>query len=69
MEKLCYVVWKRKGVSDVEFRDELIGETAKQLLERRAHKLSVLAADEATAPLVSSRITSMANCGYSDTIW
>lgn len=59
MEKICYLVWKPEGVADADFRDQLIGETAKQILSGGAHKLSVLCADETTAPLEKARITQM----------
>ena len=59
MEKICYLVWKPEGVSDVDFRDQLTGETAKQVLSAGAHKLSVLCADETTASLEKARITQM----------
>ncbi len=59
MEKLCYLVWKPEDVSDVDFRDQLIGETAKQILSSGALKLSVLCPDETTAPLEKARITQM----------
>ena len=59
MEKICYLVWKPEGVSDVDFRDQLVGETAKQILSGGAHKLSILCADETTPPLEKARITQM----------
>jgi hypothetical protein len=59
MEKICYLVWKSEGVSDADFRDQLVGETAKQILSSGAHKLSILCADETTAALEKARITQM----------
>ncbi|MCP5043871.1 MAG: hypothetical protein GY944_22825 [bacterium] len=59
MEKMCYVIWKPLGVSDEAFRDQLVGETAKQILSSGAHKLSVLCPDETTAALAKGRITQM----------
>ncbi len=59
MEKICYLVWKPENVPDVEFRDQLVGETAKQILASGAHKLSILCPDETTAPLAKARITQM----------
>lgn len=59
MEKMCYLVWKPEGVSDLDFRDQLVGETAKQILANGAHKLSVLCPDETTQALGKARITQM----------
>ncbi|MCH7867540.1 MAG: hypothetical protein IH881_07555 [Myxococcales bacterium] len=59
MEKICYLVWKPEGVSDADFRDQLVGETAKQILSSGVHKLSILCADETTAALENARITQM----------
>jgi len=65
MEKMCYVVWKPEGVSDLAFRDRLVDETAKQILSAGAHKLSLLCPDETTPALAKNRITQMENppCG------
>lgn len=57
MEKICYLVWKPEGVSDADFRDQLTGETAKQILAGGAHKLSVLCPDETTEALAKGSIT------------
>lgn len=58
MEKISYVLWKPADVSDVAFRDQLVGETGKRLLEcEGVRALSVLCRDETTEPLASARIT------------
>ena len=43
----------------MDFRDQLVGETAKQILSSGALKLSVLCPDETTAALAKARITQM----------
>ena len=57
MEKICYLVWKPEGVDDPDFRDQLTGETAKQILAAGAHKLSVICQDETTEALAKASIT------------
>ncbi|HIM01374.1 MAG TPA: hypothetical protein EYG46_10315 [Myxococcales bacterium] len=57
MEKIVYLVWKPADISDVDFRDQLTGETAKQILASGAHKLSVLCPDETTEALAPASIT------------
>lgn len=59
MEKLCYVVWKHPDVPNAEFRDQLVGETAKKILDRGAHKLSIDCVDETTTALEPARLTHM----------
>lgn len=59
MEKLCYVVWKSAGLSKLEFRDRLVGDCAKSILERGAHKLSLCVEDETTDELEQARLTHM----------
>jgi hypothetical protein len=59
VEKICYLIWKPEGVTETAFRDQLIGETAEQLLACGVHKLSILSCDETTAPLEKARITQM----------
>ena len=56
MEKICYLVWKPEGVDDPDFRDQLTGETAKQILAAGAHKLSVICQDETTEALAKASI-------------
>ena len=59
MEKICYLVWKPEDASEIEFRDQLVGDTAQQILEAGAHRLSVLSCDETTVALEKARITQM----------
>ncbi len=46
MEKLIYVVWKRDEVPIERFRQEMLADTARKLIDRGAHALSVNLADE-----------------------
>jgi hypothetical protein len=59
VEKICYLVWKADAESDTAFRDQLVGETAQQVLAAGAHKLSILSCDETTASLEKARISQM----------
>jgi hypothetical protein len=61
MEKLCYVVWKHPDVSNEAFRDQLVADTAKKILDRGAHKLSVVCVDEISRDLEGARISHMEN--------
>lgn len=65
MEKISYVIWKPAGASNSDFRDELVGPTAKQILANGAHKLSVVCPDETTEALEKARITQVEDphCG------
>jgi hypothetical protein len=56
MEKLAYLLWKPEDASADEFRDELLGETAKALLGAGALRLQVNVADSAVAPAASMRM-------------
>lgn len=57
MDKLIYVVWKQDEVSIERFRQELLGPTAKKLIDLGARGLSVNLADEWAVP--GLRITQM----------
>jgi hypothetical protein len=59
MEKLVYVTWRPPESTAEEFRDALVGEVAKVLIERGARKLAVSVADEHVAYAQRSRITQM----------
>jgi hypothetical protein len=59
MEKLVYVVWKRPGASVEEFRDDLVGERGKKLIELGAKRLAVSVADEHAQYAQGSVITRM----------
>ena len=59
MEKLVYVVWKPSGASVEEFRDDLVGERGKRLIELGARKLAVAVADEHVQYAQGSVITRM----------
>ncbi len=66
MEKISYVIWKPAGVSDVAFRDQLVGDTAKRILDTPGvHGLSILCPDETTEALAPARITQVddPHCG------
>lgn len=59
MEKLVYVVWKPPGLPAPDFRDLLLGDCAKRLIERGARKLAISVADEHVAYAQGSVITHM----------
>jgi hypothetical protein len=59
MEKLVYVVWKPSHTSVEEFRDDLIGERGRQLVELGAKRLAVAVADEHVRYAQGSVITHM----------
>jgi hypothetical protein len=46
MEKLIYVVWKKDGSSIESFRQEILGSTARNLIDCGARALAVNLADE-----------------------
>jgi hypothetical protein len=46
VEKLIYVVWRKDAVSVAQFREEILGTTARSLMERSARGLAVNLADE-----------------------
>ncbi len=50
MEKLMYVVWKKPAVPIATFRQEILGDTARQLIDLGACSLSVNLADELAVP-------------------
>ena len=57
MEKLVYVAWRRPEVSAAEFRDDLVGERGKRLVDLGARKLAVSVADEHVEYAQASVIT------------
>jgi hypothetical protein len=57
VEKLIYVVWKPDGVRIEGFRQELLGPTARRLIELGARGLALTLADELAVP--GLRITQM----------
>jgi len=59
MEKLVYVVWKPPEKSVEEFRDDLVGERGRQLLDLGAKRLAVAVADEHVRYAQGSVITHM----------
>ncbi len=58
MEKLIYVVWKQDGASLQSFRREMLGRTARQLIELGARGLTINLIDDLTVP--GMRITQLA---------
>lgn len=61
MEKLVYVVWKRPGVAREQFEKEMLGDTARRLIEKGAQALSVNLADDSAAFAQGLRITHLAD--------
>jgi hypothetical protein len=61
MEKLIYVVWKEADACVRDFKQELLGPVAEELLKRGARKLSMSIADELAEYAQASRITQMTN--------
>lgn len=59
MEKLCYVLWKPRGISGDAFRDALLDQAAPALLAGRATGLSLLVADSTAEAVQKARITRM----------
>jgi len=59
MEKLVYVVWKQSGTSVEEFRDDLVGEHGRKLIDLGAKRLAVSVADEHVQYAQGSLITRM----------
>jgi len=57
MEKLVYVAWRPPGVPAEAFRDDLVGECGRRLVDLGAHKLAVSVADEHTRYAQASVIT------------
>jgi len=60
MEKMMYLLWKPETESPGQFRERLLGDVSRQLIELGAHKLRVSVVDEAVVPadrlrMVSSR--------------
>jgi hypothetical protein len=60
MEKLLYVVWKTPEVTIERFKTDLLGETARQLIDLGAQALSINVADELAAYAHGIRITHLA---------
>ena len=60
MEKLLYVVWKDPAVSVERFKAEMLGPTARRLIDLGARALSVNLADELAAFAQGLRITHFA---------
>ncbi len=58
MEKLMYVIWRKRGVPIADFRHEIVGSTAEKLIGLGARGLSVTLADDRVVP--GMRITQMA---------
>lgn len=56
MEKLVYLLWKPDDASADEFRDQLLGTTAGELLAAGALRLQVNVADSAVAPAAPMRM-------------
>ena len=50
MEKLIYVVWKKDEVSIGSFKQELLGSTARKLIDLGARELAVSLVDEQAVP-------------------
>ncbi len=59
MEKLVYVLWKPESVSVEAFRDSLIGEVGRELIDQGARELAVSVADEHVQYAQGSVITQM----------
>lgn len=59
MEKLVYVLWKREQDSAESFRAEMLGDTARRLLEHGARGLRVNLVDEFVAHTKDVRITKL----------
>ena len=59
MEKLVYVIWKRPEDSLERFKEEILGRTARALMELGAQGLSVNLADELSAYAQERQITCM----------
>jgi hypothetical protein len=58
MEKLIYVVWTRDGASPRDFRQQMLGGTARQLIELGARGLAINLIDDLTVQ--GMRITQLA---------
>ena len=59
MEKLAYVVWKPDGVSMEAFKQDILGQTGRQLIELGARGLSVNLADDLAAFARHLRMTQL----------
>jgi hypothetical protein len=56
MEKIVYLLWKPEGESPDAFRDRLLRDVARGLLDAGALRLQVNAADSAVAPAAGARM-------------
>jgi hypothetical protein len=59
MEKLVYILWKRDGLSDVGFREEMLGPVAARLLELGTHRLAINLVDELVREATAVRLTTI----------
>jgi hypothetical protein len=56
MEKMLYVVWKREGDSERDFRQKLLEKVSLQLIDLGARRLRIGVVDEDVAPAASLRM-------------
>jgi hypothetical protein len=56
MEKILYVVWKREGDSERDFRQKLLEKVSLQLIDLGARRLRIGVVDEDVAPAASLRM-------------
>lgn len=57
MEKLCYILWKRRELSDDDYATRILGPVAEQLVELGARGLSINVVDHYVADAEKLRIT------------
>ncbi len=59
MEKLVYALWRRGGVSEADYREQMTGPVARELTAQGAQRISVNLVDEFVAHTRPARITKL----------
>jgi hypothetical protein len=57
MEKLVYVLWNPQGASGEQFKDEMLGKVANDLVEAGARRIAINLVDEAVSNSSTMRLT------------